>query len=176
LVSTCTIEDFAYERILSFESAPDLARTTNGTGHAHLSSMNPQAEVLKKRSKQFALDVLAFVRSLSPTVTTRTIGEQLIRSASGTAANYRAACRSRSDAEFIARIGVALEEADESALWLEILSESGLTKSAEAVRLLDEANQLSAIFAKSSITSIEGMKRRKESREGRDARVYFKRV
>jgi len=68
--------------------------------------------------------------------------EQLIRSATGTAANYRAACRSRSDAEFIARIGVALEEADESALWLEILAEGGITKSSEALRLLDEANQL----------------------------------
>jgi four helix bundle protein len=138
--------------------------------------MNPQADALKKRSKQFALDVLAFVRSLSPTITTRIIGEQLIRSATGTAANYRAACRSRSDAEFIARIGVALEEADESALWLEILAEGGITKSSEALRLLDEANQLSAIFARSRITSIEGMKRRKESREGRDARMHLKRV
>jgi four helix bundle protein len=138
--------------------------------------MNPQAEVLKRRSKQFALDVLAFVRSLSPTITTRIIGEQLIRSATGTAANYRAACRSRSDAEFIARIGVALEEADESALWLEILAEGGITKRSEALRLLDEANQLSAIFARSRITSIEGMKRRKESREGRDPRMYLKRV
>ena len=140
------------------------------------SDMNPQAEVLKKRSKQFALDVLALVESLPRTVTTRTIGEQLIRSATGTAANYRAACRSRSDAEFIARIGVALEEADESAFWLEILSESGLTNNSTASRLLDEANQLSAIFAKSRITAIEGMKRRKESRDGKDARVYIKRV
>jgi len=110
--------------------------------------MNPQAEVLKKRSKQFALDVLAFVRSLSPTVTTRIIGEQLIRSATGTP----------------------------STLWLEILAEGGITKTSEALRLLDEANQLSAIFARSRITSIEGMKRRKESREGRDARLYLKRV
>jgi four helix bundle protein len=131
--------------------------------------MNPEAELLKKRTKQFALDVLAFVRSLPRTIATRTIGEQLIRSATGTAANYRATCRSRSDIEFIARIGVALEEADESALWLEILSEGGFVKSTEAVRLLDEANQLSAIFAQSRITAIEGMKRRKESREGRDA-------
>lgn len=138
--------------------------------------MNPEAEVLKNRSKQFALDVLAFVRTLPRTVTTRTIGEQLIRSATGTAANYRATCRSRSDIEFIARIGVALEEADESALWLEILSESGLAQGKEVGRLLDEANQLSAIFAQSRITAIERVKRRKESREDRGARVYFKRV
>jgi four helix bundle protein len=138
--------------------------------------MNPEAEVLKKRSKQFALDVFAFVPSLARTGTTRSIVEQLIRSATGTAANYRAACRSRSDIEFIARIGVALEEADESALWLEIITESGLSTAAEAFRLLDEADQLSAIFAQSRITSIEGMKRRKESREGREARVYLKQV
>ena len=138
--------------------------------------MNPEAEILKKRSKKFALDVLTFVRTLRASAESRSIGDQLIRSGTGTAANYRAACRSRSDVEFIARIGVALEEADESAFWLEILSESGLTNSLEAPRLLDEANQLSAIFAKSRITAIEGMKRRKEAREGRDARVYLKRV
>ena len=143
---------------------------------ARPSSMNPEAEALKKRSKQFALDVPAFVRSLPRTVTTRTIGEQLIRSATGAAANYRATCRSRSDVEFIARIGVALEEADESALWLEILSEGGLAQGTEVVRLLDEANQLSAIFAPSRITAIERVKRRKESREKPSARVYFKRI
>ena len=137
--------------------------------------MNPEAEVLKKRSKKFALDVLAFVRTLPASAESRNIGDQLIRSATGTAANYRAACRSRSDIEFIARIGVALEEADESALWLEILTEGGLTTSDEAVRLLDEADQLSAIFAQSRITSVQGMERRKEARK-KDAGVYFKRV
>jgi four helix bundle protein len=105
-----------------------------------ISGMNPEAESLKKRSKQFALDVLAFLRTLPRTVATRSIGDQLIRSATGAAANYRATCRSRSDIEFIARIGVTLEEADESTLWLEILIESGLTNSREAVRLLDEAH------------------------------------
>ena len=138
--------------------------------------MNPEAEALKKRSKQFALDVIALVRTLPRSAEARSIGEQLIRSATGTAANYRAACRSRSDAEFVARIGVALEEADESALWVEIITDAELSRTREAFRLLDEANQLSAIFARSRLTSIEGMKRRKESREHPDARVYFKRV
>ena len=71
---------------------------------------------------------------------------------------------------------MALEEADESALWLEIITEAGLSTTREAFRLLDEANQFSAIFARSRLTSMEGMKRRKESREHPDARVYFKRV
>ena len=127
--------------------------------------MNPEAEALKQRSKQFALDVIALVRTLQGGAEARSIGDQLIRSATGPAANYRAACRSRSDAEFVARIGVALEEADESALWLEIATDAGLTRTTEAFRLLDEANQLSAVFARSRLTSIEGMKRRKESRE-----------
>jgi four helix bundle protein len=81
------------------------------------------------------------------------IGRQLSRSATGVAANYRAACRSRSDIEFVARIGVVLEEADESAFWLEVVTESGLSTLPEASRLLDEANQLTAIFAASRITA-----------------------
>ena len=138
--------------------------------------MNLEAERLKKRSKQFALDTLALVRTLPTTAETRNVGDQLIRSATGTAANYRAACRSRSDADFISKIGVALEEADESALWLEILTEGNITTSKEAFRLLDEAGQLSAIFAQSRITALEGMKRRKAARGEKDAGVYFKRV
>ena len=122
---------------------------SNGMGHAHLSSMNPEAEALKKRSKKFALDVLALLKRLLASAESRSIGDQLIRSATGTAANYRSARRSRSDVEFIARIGVALEEADESALWLEIITESGMSTEEEAFRLMDEADQLSAAPLKS---------------------------
>ena len=129
-----------------------------------ISRMNPEAEALKKRSKKFALEVLALLRTVPRTVESRSISEQLIRSATGTVANYRAACRSRSDAEFVARIGVALEEADESALWLEIITELKISTARDAFRLLDEAEQLSAIFAQSRITSIEGLRRRKEGR------------
>jgi four helix bundle protein len=129
-----------------------------------ISRMNPEAEALKKRSKKFALEVLALLRTVPRTVESRSISEQLIRSATRTVANYRAACRSRSDAEFVARIGVALEEADESALWLEIITELKISTARDAFRLLDEAEQLSAIFAQSRITSIEGMRRRKEDR------------
>jgi four helix bundle protein len=77
----------------------------------------------------------------------------LSRAATGVAANYRAVCRARSDAEFAARIGVVLEEADESAFWLEIVTADGLSKCEQAFHLLDEANQLTAIFAASSITA-----------------------
>ena len=145
-------------------------------GRAPSLSHEPRSGSSQKRSKQFALDVITLLRTLPRSAEARSIGEQLIRSATGTAANYRAACRSRSDAEFVARIGVALEESDESALWLEIITDAGLSRTREAFRLLDEANQLSAIFARSRLTSIEGMKRRKQSREHPDARVYLKHV
>jgi four helix bundle protein len=112
-----------------------------------------KADDLKARTKQFALDVLSFRRGLPVTVEAADLGWQLSRAATGVAANYRAACRSRSDAEFAARIGVVLEEADESAFWLEILTADGLCRGQRATTLLDEANQLTAIFAASCITA-----------------------
>jgi four helix bundle protein len=114
---------------------------------------NPKADELKARTKRFALEILAFRRTLPASDETADIGRQLSRSATGVAANYRAACRSRSDVEFVARIGVVLEEADESAFWLEVVTESGLSKWPQALALLDEANQLTAIFAASRITA-----------------------
>ena len=80
------------------------------------------------------------------------IAQQMLRSATSVAANYRAAGRSRSKAEFVAEIGVVLEEADETALWLELLSESGLMSDVKLKNLLDEANQLTAIFSSSRRT------------------------
>jgi four helix bundle protein len=114
---------------------------------------NPKADELKARTKRFALDILSFRRTLPATDDAADIGRQLSRAATGVAANYRSACRSRSDAEFAARIGVALEEGDEAAFWLEIVTEGGFSKKPEAMQLLDEANQLTAIFAASSITA-----------------------
>jgi four helix bundle protein len=114
---------------------------------------NPKADELKARTKRFALETLSFRRALPATDEAADIGRQLSRSATGVAANYRAACRSRSDAEFVARIGLVLEEADESAFWLEIVTEGGISKQLQALALLEEANQLTAIFAASSITA-----------------------
>ena len=83
---------------------------------------------LKSRTKRFALDVLSLRRTLPATDEAADIGRQLSRSATGVAANYRAACQSRSDAKFAARVGVVLEEADESAFWMEVLTEGGISK------------------------------------------------
>lgn len=108
---------------------------------------------LKRRTKLFALDVLKFVSREPFTEPTRNIRQQLIRAATSVGANYRAACRSRSRAEFIAKIGVTLEEADEAAFWMEILIESGQSTGQSARALLKEADELSAIFAASSLTA-----------------------
>lgn len=81
--------------------------------------------------------------------------QQILRSATGMAANYRAAGRSRTKAEFIAKLGVTLEEADETVFWLEMLGESGIVKQAKLASLLSEASQLVAIFTASRRTARE---------------------
>jgi four helix bundle protein len=122
-------------------------------------AMNERAEALKKRTKKFTLDVLALVRELDATEGAKIISRQLIRAGTGVGANYRSTCRARSKAEFVARIGVALEEADEAAFWLEVITEGGICRDKRALELLDEADQLSAIFAASSITASEALQR-----------------
>src|SRR5437867_9786775 len=104
---------------------------------------------LKKRTKQFALRILKLVAALPRTVAGRTIGGQLARSGTSVAANYRAACRARSKAEFISRLGVVEEEADESALWLELVIEGELMKRRLVQPLWKEADELVAIMTSS---------------------------
>lgn len=108
---------------------------------------------LRQRTKTFGLAVIARRKSQPVSEPTKTIGNQLLRSATSVGANYRAACRARSRAEFVARIGVALEEADESCFWLELLLDGGLSTSGSIRALLSEANELCAILAASSITA-----------------------
>ena len=101
---------------------------------------------LKTRTKAFALRAIKLVSALPDSTAGRVVGGQLLRAATSTAANYRAACRARSKAEFTAKLGIVLEEADESAFWLEIVIEGGLLKQELAGSLLAEANELTAIF------------------------------
>ncbi len=107
---------------------------------------------MKDRTKEFAKGVLALVVALPRCVSARVIANQLGRSGTSVAANYRAACRARSRAEFIAKLGVVLEEADESELWLELLAECNLIDPNYIQPLLNEAGELVRIIA-SSITS-----------------------
>lgn len=104
---------------------------------------------LKKRTKRFALRVLKLVAALPRNIAGRTIGNQLARSGTSVPANYRAACRARSKAEFISRLGVVEEEADESAFWLELTMERGLLKKELVEPLWGEANELVAIMTSS---------------------------
>ena len=111
------------------------------------------AEDLKKRTKLFALRTLKLAAALPLTIEGKAIKGQLVRAGTSVGANYRAACRGRSRAEFIAKIGVVEEEADESAFWFELIIEGGLLKENRVKPLLDEANELTRIMASSRISA-----------------------
>jgi four helix bundle protein len=108
---------------------------------------------LRKRTKDFALRVIRMSRALPNTREANVISNQIIRSATSMAANYRATGLARSKAEFIAKLGVVLEEADETVFWLELLAESGVIKPAKLTAILAEANELVAIFSASRRTA-----------------------
>ena len=105
------------------------------------------------RTKTFALRVIKLVEALPAGTAGRAIGSQLMRAGTSVAANYRAACRGRSKAEFVAKLGIVEEEADESCLWLELIIESGLMKENLVSPLLKEAHELTAIMAASKMSA-----------------------
>ena len=109
---------------------------------------------LKQRTKEFALRVIRMTDALPKRMAADVLGRQLIRSATSVAANYRGACRARSRADFVAKMGIVEEEADESVLWLELLAESGQmpAKRREALR----AGELTAIAVSSIKTARRG--------------------
>jgi len=110
-------------------------------------------DALRTRTKAFALRIIRMSQALPRSREANVIVQQVLRSATGMAANYRAAGRSRSKAEFIAKIGVVVEEADETVFWLEMLADSGIVQPAQLQGLLDEATQLVAIFTASRKTA-----------------------
>ena len=113
---------------------------------------------LKARTKEFASRVIRLVDALPNTVKGRAIANQITRSATSIAANYRAACRTRSPAEFIAKIGVVEEEADETAFWLELIIDSNIRGKTQIGPLLKEASELVAIMAASRKSAIGNRK------------------
>jgi len=112
-----------------------------------------QAEQLRERTKRFAIRIVRLFRTLPKTEEAKIIGKQALRSGTSVAANYRAVCRARSKAEFVARIGVVVEEADETVFWLELLVETAIVSQTRMNGLLIEANELLAIFAASQRTA-----------------------
>jgi four helix bundle protein len=110
-------------------------------------------EELRQRATEFAIRVVLFVRTLPTTTDAQEIGRQLLRSALSVSANYRATCRARSRREFVAKLGIVLEEADEAEHWLQMLDSCDVRRSPELTSLKDEAGQLRAIFRQSVATA-----------------------
>ena len=115
--------------------------------------MVSQPQRLRQRTKQFALRIVTLFQSLPKSDVARTLGRQVLRSGTSVAANYRAVCRARSKAEFIAKMGVVLEEADETAFWLELMIETAAVPKPGLEDLLAETNELVRIFSASRQTA-----------------------
>lgn len=110
------------------------------------------AEAFKKRTKKFVVDNIKLFRTLPKTEEAKIIGRQLLRSSSSVGANYRAVCRARSQAEFHSKLSTVVEEADESAFWMEVLIEAEVVDESELINLLKEANEILKITAASRKT------------------------
>jgi four helix bundle protein len=113
---------------------------------------------LKQRTKEFALSIIGLLESLPRGGTAAVLGRQLLRSGTSVAANYRAASRAKSPADFVCKMGIVEEEADESALWLELLMEAKTVKHERAAAHLKEAGELTAI----AVASINTARRNSE--------------
>jgi four helix bundle protein len=111
--------------------------------------MSDMSEALKERTMTFAINVLQLVDKLPKTLSGQVVGKQLARSGTSVGANYRSVRTARSRAEFIAKLGVVVEEADESTFWLEVVARTPMLPPATIQPLRAEAGELLAIFAKS---------------------------
>lgn len=108
---------------------------------------------MKERTKRFALRIIKLVDTLPSTTSSQVIGKQLLRSGTSVGANYRSACRANSTADFIFKLAIVEEEADESIYWMELLVEANLVKGSLLVSLMSEANEIVAIVVSSIKTS-----------------------
>lgn len=108
---------------------------------------------LKVRTKEFALGIIQFYARLPRNEVAQVLGKQLLRSGTSIGANYREACRARSPAEFVAKLGDSLKEIEETQYWLELLAESGMAANNQTKELTAEAEELNAIFTASIRTA-----------------------
>jgi four helix bundle protein len=109
--------------------------------------MGDKPEDLRQRTKAFALQIIKLSQKLTNGREAKVLGNQLLRAGTAVAANYRAACRARSRAEFIAKLGVVVEEADETVFWCELLEEASLVSEQDIKAVVVEARELLAIFS-----------------------------
>ncbi|WP_089683488.1 four helix bundle protein [Catalinimonas alkaloidigena] len=114
--------------------------------------MNELAEEFRQRTKLLALAVIRFYQTLPKTDEARILGKQLLRAATSTAANYRAATRGRSGAEFYAKLSIAVEEADETCFWLELLKEAEICSTEQLEPLITQSEAIRGFLAKSRST------------------------
>lgn len=126
--------------------------------------MSTQSDVLKERTHAFFVRVIALCEALPETAAAQSISSQLLDAAGSTDSNYRAACRARSKKEFVAKIGVAAEEADESLGWLQSLRDAGISDGTELAALLSEADELTRILVKSHKTAEFNLKQEERKR------------
>jgi len=110
---------------------------------------------LKLRTKRFALGILRLCRTLPHSEESRVLAKQLLRAGTSVGADYRAACRARSRAEFVAKLGIVLEESDETVFWLELMIEAGIGSNNKVAPLMKEADELTSIFVSSLRTAKE---------------------
>lgn len=111
------------------------------------------ADELRARTRAFSLRVVKLVQSLPQNMVSDVLGKQVLRSATSVGANYRAACRAQSDAMFISKLSIVVEEADETVYWLELIRDAGLIKAELLAELIDESEQILKIMASSRKTA-----------------------
>jgi four helix bundle protein len=128
-------------------------RSSDGIVSAIQTCVPSAADELAARAKCFAVRVLKFMRTLPHEIPIDAVARQLAKSGPSVSANYRSARRARSRVEFIARLGIVADEADESEHWLEVLRESELANGPELDWLIDESRELRAIFVRSVTTA-----------------------
>jgi four helix bundle protein len=125
--------------------------------------MSEETEQLTRRTMRFALDVCRLIKDLPRDEPGPTVRRQLAKSSTGMAFNYRSSCRSRSHVEFTARISVVAEEADETLGWLEFIQEAQLIASDQLARLVQESDEMTAIFS-AQVGTARDRERRRQSR------------
>jgi len=113
------------------------------------------AELMKGRTKKFVIDNIRLFRDLPKTEEARIIGKQLLRSASSVGANYRAACRARSKAEFGSKLSIVVEEADESVFWMEIMIEAEIVNNQKISLLMAEGNEILKVVSAARKTALQ---------------------
>lgn len=126
--------------------------------------MTEFAEQMRQRTFRYTVRIIGYCRSLPDNWIAREVGRQLLRAGIGVSGNYWSACRGRSDNEFIAKLGVATDEAEENVLWLSAIMQAGIREDRETRELLGEGRELRAILAKSTKTARENRRKRKQQR------------